>query len=190
MRMIHVDSVANCLKVFRHWRRCWRKSPEHLGKVLLPVELHRTIESCEIAREGSVISSTSEKSSEIITSLQKTFRALLRHAGTLAAEAAPAGSLARRARATAMAMQTKITVETDSLLVLQGRIPVRAWCPRCGAEREMIPLNDLGVVSNLPAPEVQAWLESEDLHHTTTNDGAPLICLNSMLRRVHKPKRA
>jgi hypothetical protein len=89
-----------------------------------------------------------------------------------------------------MARQTKITIETDSLLVLRGRRSLRAWCPQCGAESEMIPLDGLGVISNLTLPEVQAWLESEALHHRTTADGAPMICLNSMLKRVQKAKTA
>lgn len=89
-----------------------------------------------------------------------------------------------------MAKKTKITMESDSLLVLRGRIPLRAWCPECGAEGEMIPLDDLGVISNLPPPEVQAWLDSEFLHHMTAADGTPMICLNSMLKRVHKAKTA
>lgn len=89
-----------------------------------------------------------------------------------------------------MAKRTTITLETDSLLVLRGRIPLRAWCPECGAEGEMIPLNELGVVSNLRPPEVEAWIQSEDLHHTRAADGAPLLCLNSMLKRVHKARIA
>ena len=90
------------------------------------------------------------------------------------------------ARAIAMAKRTRITIETDSLLVLRGPNQLRAWCPRCGAEAEMIPLNDLGVVSNLPLAEVQAWMEFPDLHHTTGADGVPLICLNSMLIRIRR----
>jgi hypothetical protein len=87
-----------------------------------------------------------------------------------------------------MAKRTTITVETDSLLVLRGRRLLRAWCPECGAEGEMIPLNEVGVISNLAPPEVEAWIQSEDLHHTMPADGHPLICLNSMLKRVHKTK--
>jgi hypothetical protein len=74
-------------------------------------------------------------------------------------------------------------IETDSLLVLRGRKLLRAWCPECGAEAEMIPLNDVGVVSNLLPAEVEAWMESPELHHTKAADGAALICLNSMLKR-------
>ena len=87
-----------------------------------------------------------------------------------------------------MAKRTTITVETDSLLVLRGRMLLRAWCPECGAEGEMIPLNEVGVISNLTPPEVEAWIQSEDLHHTMAADGHPLICLNSMLKRVHNAK--
>jgi hypothetical protein len=89
-----------------------------------------------------------------------------------------------------MAKHTKITVETESLLVLRGRIPLRAWCPECGGEVEMIPLDDLGVVSNLQPQEVRSWLESEGMHHATAADGSPMICLNSMLKRVSKAKTA
>lgn len=85
-----------------------------------------------------------------------------------------------------MAKETKITIETDSLLVLRGRMQLRAWCPQCGAEVEMIPLDGVGVISNLTPGEVEAWIVSQDLHHVLGADNAALICLNSMLRRVHK----
>jgi hypothetical protein len=50
----------------------------------------------------------------------------------------------------------------------------------------MIPVGGVGVISNLAPPEVEAWIQSEDLHHTIAADGAPVICLNSMLKRVRK----
>lgn len=87
-----------------------------------------------------------------------------------------------------MARQITITIETDSVLVLRGRRFLRAWCPQCGSESEMIPLNEVGVISNLPPLEVEAWLQSEDLHHSTAADGAYLVCLNSMLKRVRPAK--
>jgi hypothetical protein len=87
-----------------------------------------------------------------------------------------------------MARLTRIKIETESLLVLRGRKSLRTYCSQCGAEAEMIPLNDVGVVSNLSLAEVQAWLESPDLHHTKTADGTALICLNSMLKRVQRTR--
>jgi hypothetical protein len=85
-----------------------------------------------------------------------------------------------------MSKETKITIETDSLLIFRSRSSLRAWCPECGSEVEMIPLDGVGVISNLAPPEVEAWIQSEDLHHTNAADGAPLICLNSMLKRIQK----
>ena len=85
-----------------------------------------------------------------------------------------------------MSKETKITIETDSLLILRGRSPLRAWCPDCGSEVEMISLDGVGVISNLPPPEVEAWIRSDHLHHTTAADGASLICLNSILKRIQK----
>ena len=87
-----------------------------------------------------------------------------------------------------MSKETKITIETDSLLILRGRSSLRAWCPDCASEVEMIPLDGIGVISNLAPREVEAWIQSEDLHHTKAADGAPLICMNSMLKRVRKAK--
>jgi hypothetical protein len=87
-----------------------------------------------------------------------------------------------------MAKHTKITIESESLLILRGRSSLRAWCPECGAEGEMIRLDELGVVSNLAPPEVAAWIQSEALHHSKAADGADLICLNSMLKRMRNAK--
>ena len=85
-----------------------------------------------------------------------------------------------------MSKATRITIETDSLLILRGRSSLRAWCPDCASEVEMIPLDGVGVISNLAATEIEAWIQSEDLHRVFAADGALLICLNSMLKRIQK----
>jgi hypothetical protein len=85
-----------------------------------------------------------------------------------------------------MAKQTRITIETDSLLILRGRASRRVWCSRCAAEVEMVALEDLGVISNLARSEVEEWLNSGELHRLQAPDGAALTCLNSLLARVQK----
>jgi len=87
-----------------------------------------------------------------------------------------------------MAKQTKITIETDSLLVMRGTVSPRGWCPECAADSEFIPFNGIGVISNLTPSEVQAWLECEAIHHSQAPDGTRLICLNSLLKSVQKSK--
>ncbi len=58
-----------------------------------------------------------------------------------------------------MGKQTKITIETESLLILRGRNST-AWCPLCAGEAEMIDLKDAGVISNLERPALEEWLNS------------------------------
>ncbi len=87
-----------------------------------------------------------------------------------------------------MAKETKITIETDSLLILRGRNSLRTWCPACTAESEMIALESVGVISNLDRPALEAWLNSGDLHRSLAADGSSLICLNSLLARVQNKK--
>ena len=87
-----------------------------------------------------------------------------------------------------MAKLTKITIETDSLFMLRGRSSTRAWCPQCGADVEMIALENVGVVSNLDPPALEAWLNSAELHRTQAEDGSSRVCLNSLLARVQNAK--
>jgi hypothetical protein len=87
-----------------------------------------------------------------------------------------------------MTKQTKITIETESLLIVRGRSWSRAWCPQCGAEAEMIALEDTGVISNLERPALEEWLNSGELHRLQAADGSTLICLNSLLARVKNAK--
>lgn len=91
-------------------------------------------------------------------------------------------------KAGSVAKQTKITIETDSLLILRGRNSRRTWCPKCEAEREMIALENLGVISNLDRRALEEWLNSGKLHRVETADGSEMICLNSLLARVQNTK--
>ena len=87
-----------------------------------------------------------------------------------------------------MAKQTKITIETDSLLILRSRSSRRAWCPLCAAEGEMIALENVGLVSNLERPALEEWLNAGELHRLQAGDGSVLICLNSLLACVQNTK--
>lgn len=83
-----------------------------------------------------------------------------------------------------MTRQTRITLESDSLLLLRGRNSTRARCPLCNAESEMIALDDLHVVSNLDRRSLEEWINSGELHRLKGDDGSPLLCLNSLLARL------
>ena len=85
-----------------------------------------------------------------------------------------------------MAKKTTITIETSSLLILRGSSLPRAWCSVCAAEREIIALDSVGVVSNLDRKALEEWLNSGELHRSKSADGSEIICLNSLLSRVQK----
>jgi hypothetical protein len=87
-----------------------------------------------------------------------------------------------------MAKRTKITVESDSLLILQGRNPTRGWCARCKADTQMLALEDAGVISNLERPALEEWINSEHLHRSQALDGSLLTCLNSLLAAMQTTK--
>jgi hypothetical protein len=87
-----------------------------------------------------------------------------------------------------MSKQTKITIETESLLILRGRNSCRTWCPQCAAEGEVIALEEVGVISNLDRSAFEEWVNSGELHRLETLSGSTLICLNSLLARVQKTK--
>ena len=87
-----------------------------------------------------------------------------------------------------MAKQTKITIETDSLLILLGRNLNRAWCPLCAKEVEIIALENVAVVSNLDQSALSEWLNAMELHEFQATGGAILLCLNSLLARVQNTK--
>jgi len=89
----------------------------------------------------------------------------------------------------AMAKKTKITIETDTLLVLRGRNSLHARRPLCAAEAEMVALGTLGVLSDLEPAMVEEWLNSQELHCSQAVDGSQLICLNSLLGLVRKENR-
>ena len=86
-----------------------------------------------------------------------------------------------------MAKQTRIAIETDSLLIMQSRTSKRAWCPQCDADVEVIALGSVRLTSNLDPAALEKWINSADLHRSQTADGT-LICLNSLLSRVTNKK--
>jgi len=87
-----------------------------------------------------------------------------------------------------MTKPTKITVETDSLVILQSRNLKRGWCGRCGAEAEMIAIESVGVITNLDRSALGEWLNSGALHRSQSADGSEQICVNSLLASVLKTK--
>lgn len=70
---------------------------------------------------------------------------------------------------------TRITIETEStVLVRQGRT-VMTWCPQCEAEVEVMLLGDANSAAQLLSP-----LGSAPLHVWTPDSGEIQVCLPSL----------
>ena len=73
---------------------------------------------------------------------------------------------------------TKITIETESLLVIREGRTVIAWCPDCQAEVEVMAMADgaaaAQLLSGFPAGTPHIW---------SRPDGIAQICIPSLMQR-------
>ena len=77
---------------------------------------------------------------------------------------------------------TRITLETETLLVIRRAKPILAWCPDCRDEVDVITLDNDTLAEPITAAEFQEWLGSSKLHFWQTADGQDQICLPSLYR--------
>ena len=76
---------------------------------------------------------------------------------------------------------TRITVETDSFLVIRRAKAALAWCPDCCAEVDVITLTADSFAEPATATQVQQWLSTGKLHLWHTAEGTVQICVTSLL---------
>jgi hypothetical protein len=77
---------------------------------------------------------------------------------------------------------TRITVETETMLVIRRAKAVLAWCPGCHAEVDVITLDNDTLAEPATAAQIQEWLGTSKLHFWQTADGPAQICLTSLFR--------
>lgn len=77
---------------------------------------------------------------------------------------------------------TRITVETDTLLVIRRAKAALAWCPGCCAEVDVITLTPDSFAEPATAAQVEQWFGTGKLHLWHTAEGAVQICVNSVLQ--------
>jgi hypothetical protein len=77
---------------------------------------------------------------------------------------------------------TRITFETETLLVIHRSKAISAWCPVCRAEVEVVPLDNETLAEAVTVTQFQQWLGPIKLHVWRTADGPAQICLTSLLR--------
>jgi hypothetical protein len=77
---------------------------------------------------------------------------------------------------------TEITVQTDRILVIRRRRPIRAWCHECGCLTDMLTMEEVASVMSSGSPlslDVQ-----RSCHLSEAEDGTGLVCLDSFLKSL------
>ena len=77
---------------------------------------------------------------------------------------------------------TRITIETESLLVVHRGKTIVTWCPVCCAEAEAMTLEGDSLGEDIPSPLLRDWLAAGKLHLWSPDGGPAQICLTSLLR--------
>ena len=78
---------------------------------------------------------------------------------------------------------TRITIESERVSITRwsGSLP-RSWCQSCGAEVEMLSLEQASGLARVPPHRILASSEAKRLHATQALDGSMQICLPSLLK--------
>ena len=77
---------------------------------------------------------------------------------------------------------TRITVETETLMIVRNAAATRGWCSDCRAEVNLITLDDNTLAEATTAARVREWLVASKLHFRQTATGSLQICLTSLLQ--------
>jgi hypothetical protein len=81
---------------------------------------------------------------------------------------------------------TRITIETEQLLVIGRKQPVRVWCEQCAAEVDVVPIEGAAELTRVDVETIQRLLSGEQFHWSWSV-GPVRICLNSLLKSIHRP---
>src|ERR1700739_57598 len=77
---------------------------------------------------------------------------------------------------------TRITIETESLLVVRRGKTIVTWCPACCADAEAMALEGTCLGEDIPPTLLSDWLPAGKLHFWSPDSGPALICLRSLLQ--------
>ena len=77
---------------------------------------------------------------------------------------------------------TRITIETESLVVVHRGKTIVTWCPICCAEAEAMTLESDSLGEDFPSTLLRDLLAAGKLHLWSADGGPDRICLTSLLR--------
>jgi hypothetical protein len=79
---------------------------------------------------------------------------------------------------------TRISVETETLIVVRRAKATLAWCPDCRAEVDVITFDQGSFIEPATAAQIQEWQSTGKLHLWQPAHGLARICVTSLLQCV------
>lgn len=76
--------------------------------------------------------------------------------------------------------RTQITIETERVVTIRRRRSMRAFCPECGCEVDMVTPEELGVLMGTTGLALSDGVEAHGWHVSEGPNGTALICLESL----------
>jgi hypothetical protein len=88
----------------------------------------------------------------------------------------------RRTEQVRVVKTARITIETDTVMVVRQARTARVWCPLCQVQVDAITLEESNFHELSSAAHRREWLRTGYLHLLQPSDGPAQICLVSLLR--------
>jgi hypothetical protein len=79
---------------------------------------------------------------------------------------------------------TRITVETETLIIVRRAQATLAWCPDCRAEVDVITLGQDSLIESATAAQIHEWQSTGKLHLWQPAHGLARICVTSLLQCI------
>ena len=77
---------------------------------------------------------------------------------------------------------TRITVETETLVVVRRAKAAVSWCPGCRAVVDVVTIDAGSLVEPATGAQLRQWQETGKLHLSHLASGAAQICVSSLLQ--------
>lgn len=75
----------------------------------------------------------------------------------------------------------RITVETDTVMIVRQATTSRGWCPVCCAEADVVTLGQDSAADPSATTQIEEWVRTGQLHVWHQPDGPTQLCLASLL---------
>lgn len=76
--------------------------------------------------------------------------------------------------------RTRITIETDEIVLARTFVRPAAWCQKCQIQTSMVTLTQAALLRHVNESTIQDWIRSGQVHMIETSDAGVMICITSL----------